>query len=50
VVSALLELAGFVLVVAFFAIWWWPSALLVAGVGLLAASMAPRVPRGGDRR
>ena len=41
-----LELLGFVLIVAFFALWWWPSALLVAGIGLVvAATLAERAAK-----
>lgn len=37
-----IELAGFALVVAFFAVAWWPSALLAAGVLLIAHANLPR--------
>lgn len=35
----LLEAVGLVLVVAFFALVWWPSALLVAGVLLIVVAL-----------
>ena len=36
--TTLLELVGVLLIVAFAAVVWWPSALLVAGLACLAAS------------
>lgn len=33
-----LEAAGIALIVAFFAVFWWPSALLIAGLGLILAA------------
>lgn len=35
----LLEIIGFALIVAFCIVVWWPSALLVGGIGLIAASV-----------
>lgn len=39
-VNDILEILGALLIVAFFAILWWPSALAVAGVMLLVAAFA----------
>lgn len=41
--STLLQLAGFALVVAFFAVIFWPSALLVSGVLLVVFGHEPPV-------
>lgn len=38
--NELLEVVGFLLVIAFCIIVWWPAALLVAGLGLIAAAIA----------
>lgn len=45
----LVELVGLALVVAFFAVWWWPSALLVAGIGLIVVANLPAAPAGQDQ-
>lgn len=39
-VNDVLELVGFLLVLAFCVIVWWPAAVLVAGLGLIAAALA----------
>jgi hypothetical protein len=40
VVNTLLEIAGFLLIVVFAYVVWAPAALLVAGLGLVAAALA----------
>jgi hypothetical protein len=39
-VNAALELVGFLLVLAFCLVVWWPAALLVGGLGLIATAIA----------